>query len=85
MLRRIDPFQTFAKYVGAIIHNPGVRTLNDWLAGGRGSDRVSRVLDAALNNEYTPRYLISGVDEAGSIALGWVSGSFLRSKSITER
>ena len=34
----IDPFQTFAKYLGAIIHNPGVRTLNDWLVGARGSD-----------------------------------------------
>ena len=34
----IDPFQTFAKYLGAIIHNPGVRTLNDWLAGAHGRD-----------------------------------------------
>ena len=34
----VDPFQTFAKYLGAIIHNPAVRTLNDWLVGARGSD-----------------------------------------------
>ena len=34
----IDPFQTFAKYLGASIHNPAVRTLNDWMVGARGSD-----------------------------------------------
>jgi len=36
-LHIIDPFQTFAKYLGAIIHNPAVRTLNDWLVGAHGS------------------------------------------------
>ena len=34
----IDPFQTFAKYLGAIIHTPALRTLNDWLVGVRGSN-----------------------------------------------
>lgn len=34
----IDPFQTFAKYLGAIIHTPAVRTLNDWLVGAQGID-----------------------------------------------
>lgn len=29
----IDPFQTYAKYLGATIHNPAVHTLNQWLAG----------------------------------------------------
>ena len=31
----IDPFQTYAKYLGATIHNPAVHTLNQWLAGTR--------------------------------------------------
>jgi hypothetical protein len=43
------------------------------------------VLDATLNDQNTLRYLISGLDETGSIALGRVSGMFLRSKSITDR
>lgn len=34
----IDPFQTFAKYLGAIVHNHAIRTLNDWLVGVRGTD-----------------------------------------------
>jgi Trk K+ transport system NAD-binding subunit len=29
----IDPFQTYAKYLGAVIHNPAIHTLNQWLAG----------------------------------------------------
>ena len=29
----IDPFQTYAKYLGAVIHNPAIDTLNQWLAG----------------------------------------------------
>jgi len=50
-----------------------------------GAHRVPRLLDATLNNEYTLRYLISGVDETRSVALRWVSGMFPRSKSITGR
>jgi len=50
-----------------------------------GAHRVPRLLDAALNNEYTLRYLISGVDETRSVALRWVSGMFPRSKSIGNR
>ncbi len=50
-----------------------------------GAHRVPRLFDATLNNEYTLRYLISGVDETRSVALRWVSGMFLRSKSITDR
>ena len=29
----IDPFQTYAKYLGAVIHDPALHTLNQWLAG----------------------------------------------------
>ncbi len=50
-----------------------------------GAHRAPRLVDAALNNEYTLRYLTSGVDETRSVALRWVSGMFLRSKAITDR
>lgn len=33
----IDPFQTYAKYLGATIANPAVHTLNQWLAGTPGA------------------------------------------------
>lgn len=33
----IDPFQTYAKYLGAVIHDPAIHTLNQWLAGTRGA------------------------------------------------
>ncbi len=33
----IDPFQTYAKYLGAVIHNPAIHTLNQWLAGTPGA------------------------------------------------
>ena len=29
----VDPFQTYAKYLGATIKNPKIHTLNQWLAG----------------------------------------------------
>ncbi len=29
----IDPFQTYAKYLGAVIHDPAIDSLNQWLAG----------------------------------------------------
>lgn len=29
----VDPFQTFARYLGATIHNPAVHMLNEWLIG----------------------------------------------------
>ncbi|WP_282604874.1 TrkA family potassium uptake protein [Pelagibius sp. Alg239-R121] len=29
----IDPFQTYAKYLGAVIANPAIHSLNQWLAG----------------------------------------------------
>lgn len=33
----IDPFQTYAKYLGAVIHDPAIHTLNQWLAGTKGA------------------------------------------------
>jgi hypothetical protein len=39
-----------------------------------GAHHVPALLDASLNNEYTLRYLISGVDETRSIVLRWVLG-----------
>ncbi len=33
----IDPFQTFAKYLGAVVRNPAIHTLNQWLAGTPGT------------------------------------------------
>ena len=40
----IDPFQTYAKYLGATISNPAIHTLNQWLAGTPDAtlDRVLR-------------------------------------------
>jgi Trk K+ transport system NAD-binding subunit len=32
-LHIMDPFQTYAKYLGATISNPAIHTLNQWLAG----------------------------------------------------
>ena len=34
----IDPFQIFATYLGAIIGNPELHTLNQWLAGTEGAE-----------------------------------------------
>jgi hypothetical protein len=39
-----------------------------------GARRAPGLLDATLNNEYTLRYLISGVDETRSVVLRWVLG-----------
>jgi hypothetical protein len=39
-----------------------------------GARQVPALLDATLNNEYTLRYLISGVDETRSVVLRWVLG-----------
>ncbi len=33
----IDPFQTYAKYLTAIIENPAIHSLNQWLAGTPGA------------------------------------------------
>ena len=33
----VDPFQTYAKYLGAIIRDPAVHCLNQWLAGTPGA------------------------------------------------
>jgi hypothetical protein len=41
----VDPFQTFAKYLGATIATPGVHTLNQWLAG---------TLGARLSDHFSP-------------------------------
>lgn len=34
----IDPFQTFARYLGATIHNPAVHMLYEWLVGAPGAN-----------------------------------------------
>ncbi len=34
----VDPFHTFARYLGATIDNPGIYVLNRWLAGDRGAN-----------------------------------------------
>jgi hypothetical protein len=39
-----------------------------------GARRAPGLLDATLNNEYTLRYLMSGVDETRSVVLRWVLG-----------
>ena len=33
----IDPFQTYARYLGAVVRDPAVHTLNQWLAGTPGA------------------------------------------------
>ncbi len=42
-LHIIDPFQTYAKYLGATVKNPKIHILNQWLAGTPGA-----VLDDSL-------------------------------------
>lgn len=32
----IDPFQTFARYLGAVVYNPDIHILNEWLVGTPG-------------------------------------------------
>lgn len=34
----VDPFRTFARYLGATIHNPAVHMLNEWLIGAPGAN-----------------------------------------------
>ncbi len=38
-----------------------------------GTGRARWMLDATLNNEYTLRYLITGVDEPRGIVMRWLS------------
>lgn len=55
----IDPFQTYAKYLGATIHNPKIHILNQWLAGTPG---------ARLDDELKPpvgRWIICGFGRMG--------------------
>ncbi|MEM7222086.1 MAG: NAD-binding protein [Pseudomonadota bacterium] len=33
----IDPFQTYARYLGAVVRDPAIHTLNQWLAGTPGA------------------------------------------------
>ncbi len=40
----IDPFQTYAKYLGAVIHNPAIHTLNQWLAGTPDATLLHRLI-----------------------------------------
>ena len=39
----VDPFQTYAKYLGATIANPAIHTLNQWLAGTPGATLTDTV------------------------------------------
>ena len=39
----IDPFQTYAKYLGATITNPEIHTLNQWLVGAPGATLEHRL------------------------------------------
>jgi len=39
----VDPFQTYAKYLGATIANPNIHTLNQWLAGTPGATLTGTV------------------------------------------
>jgi Trk K+ transport system NAD-binding subunit len=34
----IDPFQTYARYLGGTIHNPLIHMLNEWLIGAAGAN-----------------------------------------------
>ena len=34
----VDPFQTYARYLGATIHNPSIYVLNRWLVGEQGAN-----------------------------------------------
>lgn len=39
----VDPFQTYAKYLGATIAAPGIHTLNQWFAGTPGATLQDRL------------------------------------------
>lgn len=45
-----------------------------------GRNRAYWLLDATLNNEYTLRYLMTGMDEPRSLAMKWLRHKFARSK-----
>ena len=56
----IDPFHTFARYVGATVHSPVVHTINQWLSGTPG---------ASLDQSFDPpkgTWLICGFGLMGS-------------------
>lgn len=42
-LHIMDPFQTYAKYLGATISNPAIHSLNQWLAGTPGFTLDQRI------------------------------------------
>ena len=56
----IDPFQTFARYLGATVHAPAVHLVNQWLAGTRGAtlDRLTRPPEG--------RWVVCGLGRMGS-------------------
>ncbi len=55
----IDPFQTFAKYLGATIDDPAIHTLNQWLAGSPQAS-LDKVLDAPSG-----RWILCGYGRMG--------------------
>ena len=68
----IDPFQTYAKYLGATISNPAIHTLHQWLAG---------TPDAILEQTLHPpkgTWILCGFGRMGR----WVRGS-LESQGIS--
>ena len=42
-LHIMDPFQIYAKYLGATINNPAIHSLNQWLAGTPGANLDHRI------------------------------------------
>ena len=42
-LHIMDPFQTYAKYLGVTISNPSIHSLNQWLAGTPGATLEQRI------------------------------------------
>ncbi len=42
-LHIMDPFQTYAKYLGATVSNPAIHSLNQWLAGTPGATLDQRI------------------------------------------
>lgn len=48
-----------------------------------GTKRANHLLAATLHNEYTLRYLITGLDEPRSVVMRWMMQRFSARRSLT--
>ncbi len=63
----VDPFQTYAKYLAAIIENPTIHSLNQWLAGTPGATLDQR------SNPPKGKWILCGFGRMGH----WIRDSLI--------